>query len=234
MNFFVLNIVDSTQLEAKRYLDKGQATPFLVASKQQTHGKGRYDRAWETPEGNLAVTLVFKDDLGIKGLKALPIQIPVTLCRVLARYVKDVVIKWPNDLLMNFKKIGGILIEQHEDHLLIGIGINLKHAPKIQRPLFPPTSILTETGKNIDFETILGDISQEIQQDLAVIKQQGLSQNLHQQWMECAHGLGQVAVVKKVNHSIKGKYLGINLDGYLTLEKEDGEIELISSADLFF
>lgn len=61
----------------------------------------------------------------------------------------------------------------------------------MERPLFPPTSILTETGKDIDFDTILSDISHKTQQDLAAIKQQGLSQNLHRQWMEYAHGLAR-------------------------------------------
>lgn len=234
MNGFILEVVDSTQLEAKRYLENGERSPFFVASKQQTQGRGRYGRTWETPRGNLAITFVFPDDLGTNGLQALPIQMPVTLCKVLGEYVAGVAIKWPNDLLMNSKKIGGILIERYQEHILIGVGINLKHAPQMDRPLFSPTSILTEAGKDIDFEIILSDISHKTQQDLAVIKQQGLSQNLHQQWMECAHGLGQVALVRKVNQSVEGKLLGITLDGFLKLEKEDGEIELISSADVFF
>ncbi len=118
--------LDSTQLEAWRLLESHEALPFVVWALEQTQGKGRRGRTWEAEPGR---SLCFSLALQLKpeSVAALSLLVGLILCELLE--LPQLKIKWPNDLILNDQKVGGILIESRSQgevtELVIGVGINL-------------------------------------------------------------------------------------------------------------
>jgi BirA family biotin operon repressor/biotin-[acetyl-CoA-carboxylase] ligase len=97
--------------------------PFIVVADIQKKGRGQYKKEWESPHGGLWFTEV----LEINTPLGLSTYISIPIMRILKRYVQDVKIKWPNDILVENKKIAGILIEIKGNIAFIGIGINVEN-----------------------------------------------------------------------------------------------------------
>lgn len=127
-----LDTVDSTNDEAMRLLGQGVAPPLVVMSHEQTRGRGRMGREWlSEPNGNLYLTFALQPKIPPARLASITPWIGVNLCHFIASYCRiSPQIKWPNDLLLNGRKAGGILTEARIDtdrirDLVIGFGLNL-------------------------------------------------------------------------------------------------------------
>ncbi len=131
--------LDSTSTEAARLIDANEALPFAVIAAQQTQGRGRSGRSWESPQGGLYLTLVLPPHLhpDIQHPGSLPLWVAAhTAAFFKEKFSIRVTIKWPNDLLFAGRKLAGILCEgrmqgKELSSLIIGIGINLHEAPKV-------------------------------------------------------------------------------------------------------
>lgn len=129
----VLDTVDSTNDEAMRRVGQGAATPLVVISRAQTRGRGRLGRDWlSEANGNLYLTFALRPEVPPERLATITPWIGVNLCHLIASYGRVTPqIKWPNDLLLNGRKAGGILTEARIDadrirDLVIGFGLNLR------------------------------------------------------------------------------------------------------------
>ncbi|MCF3650362.1 biotin--[acetyl-CoA-carboxylase] ligase [Synoicihabitans lomoniglobus] len=127
-----LDTVDSTNDEAMRHVSQGAKTPLVVISREQTKGRGRLGRDWlSEPNGNLYITFALRPNVPPDRLATITPWIGVNLCDLFASYYRITPqIKWPNDLLINGRKAGGILTEARIDadrirDLVIGCGLNL-------------------------------------------------------------------------------------------------------------
>jgi BirA family biotin operon repressor/biotin-[acetyl-CoA-carboxylase] ligase len=119
-----LPTASSTQDEARRLLEAGQASlGHVVVADEQTAGRGRFGRSWMSPSGGLYATFLVAQAAGIALLAG------VAVARALERFGGTVGLKWPNDVLVGGKKLGGILIETDSDVALIGVGVNIDEAP---------------------------------------------------------------------------------------------------------
>ena len=138
----------STSSLALQYLRQGQQPPFAVFARQQTGGRGRGGRQWDSPDGNLYLSLIFATtphpllslhsvNLTCEWLKTIGI---VPTC------------KWPNDLLYNGKKLAGLLCEGSDSRLIIGIGINVNVVPPTVTDR--ATSLKKITDKDYDVKTL--------------------------------------------------------------------------------
>lgn len=129
----------------------------FVSADYQSKGKGRNDRVWESVKGlNLMFSILIKDPKLLNESAFLSIMIAVEVSKVLERYnIKNVSIKWPNDVLVNDKKICGILLEgQLPNYLVIGVGLNVNQKDFPFNLRRPATSINNELNKEIDLEEI--------------------------------------------------------------------------------
>ena len=114
----------STQQEARRLIAEGKAEyGDIVVANEQTAGRGRFGRTWISPSGGLYATVILPSDPLI-SLKA-----GLAIVRVLRSVGINAGLKWPNDVLVEGRKIAGVLIETDGDHSLVGIGLNLTLAP---------------------------------------------------------------------------------------------------------
>ena len=114
----------STQVEARRLIAKGHAEiGDVVVADQQTAGRGRFGRTWISPRGGLYATMILSADPLI-SLKA-----GLAVVRSLRSVGINAGLKWPNDVLVEGRKIAGVLVEKDGEHVLVGIGLNLTLAP---------------------------------------------------------------------------------------------------------
>ena len=142
------NELESTNDEALRLSENEDK--LIVTSKVQTKGKGRLGRKWESFDGNLFMSILMTWSMSENN--ALVFIISVALQQTVKKILPqaNVKIKWPNDVLVNDKKISGILIEAGEQgKVVIGIGVNIKKSPQGENIIYPTTSLFEE-GINID------------------------------------------------------------------------------------
>lgn len=138
MKFFVHNELDSSSSEAQRLLDQGQATPFAVIARQQSAGRGRLGKTWQSPTGGLYLTLAIDRQATPHNETApWPCLVAIALAEwIQSQFHLRVTIKWPNDVLYAGAKLAGILCEssvqgQSWGALMIGIGLNGLRAPGV-------------------------------------------------------------------------------------------------------
>lgn len=140
MNFEWEGTVESTQDTARlAFSSKRLSPPFAVGASSQSSGRGTSQRQWFSPDGNLYLTVCLPSAPLFKS--GVPITLfPLKVGCITASAIKTLLppelgsvvkLKWPNDVLMDRKKVSGVLIEMEGDSLLIGVGVNVKTAPTI-------------------------------------------------------------------------------------------------------
>lgn len=133
---FYFDKIDSTNSEVERQLSNKVPTPLIVVSNQQTQGRGRHGRVWQSEDtGNLYLSFGFKLNVSPQFIKSFTPWIAAKLCDHLHQeYDLPLQIKWPNDLVLDGKKISGMLAESRIDidstrDLIFGIGFNINGNP---------------------------------------------------------------------------------------------------------
>jgi len=128
----LLDEVDSTNDEAARQLAAGRPAPFVILARRQTRGRGRLGRAWHSEaNGNLYASFAFRPALAPAGMPTFTLWMGVNVCELIANFCHAAPgIKWPNDLLFDGRKAGGMLTEARIDadqirDLVFGLGLNL-------------------------------------------------------------------------------------------------------------
>lgn len=225
--------VDSTNSEAKRLVDGGKAPGFAVVAERQTAGRGRFDRVWQTPTGNLALTFAITAPLSRPDLPTLALMTGLALHDVIQPLLANratAKIKWPNDLLINGHKVSGTLIELVGKVLYIGIGVNL-----VSRP------------ENVPYETF--SLADEVDISLEALAQaitECWSRYLHH-WLEA----GFLPLCDSYNQHLfgRGEPLRISLDrdrqqwatgictavtpeGHLCLADQNGKVTRYNAGDI--
>lgn len=137
-------------LEAKRSLTAKKDCSRVIVAGEQSQGRGRYGRIWFSPKGNLYLTCIQQTE---RPIEQIPIIVGVAVAQILKRFInRSLTIKPPNDILVDGKKICGILIEEYDPFFSIGIGINVASSPLIQ---FYETTFVHEYNKHISVGFLL-------------------------------------------------------------------------------
>jgi len=230
--------IGSTNDEALAWAARGARDFSLVVADEQTMGRGRYDRPWFTPPGTaLAFSLILhpspdeKPHLSrIVGLAALAIA------DALQKRDLNPQIKWPNDILLNGRKVAGVLIElvwSGEDvtYVVIGIGINIlrRSVPDTDILRFPGTSLEDAASQTIDRNEVLHDILAAL---ISLRPEVGTDAFMNR-WGESLAYLGrQVRVEMGGDQSVAGKLMGLISDGSLRLRDENGKSITVRFGDV--
>lgn len=224
--------LESTNDEAKILSSKLKSTPFVVTAQTQTNGRGRRGRNWISLGGNLFMSLGLECEL--KDLGALTFITSLAVLDVIKKLApqSDVKLKWPNDVLLNGHKISGILMEKGEgDYLIIGVGVNIVAAPKVEGLIYPTTS-LNEADIKTDRNSFLEKYLQVFNHHLTDWKLHGFKV-IKDKWLLNAKGLVEDINVHMENCEKKGKFLGVDDNATLLLETPNG-IDKIYAGDVFY
>ncbi len=185
----------------------------LVTADAQTAGRGRLGRHWQSPAGKgLYLSLILRPDEANPARYALLAGLGVvrgieSVCEV------PTTCKWPNDILCNGRKIGGILCETRDQRVVVGIGLNVTHTTEDlpERPIFPASSLLLESGKTFQIEPLLEAIVRALETTFGQNDWRTDYENRMWGKGEVARADGKMGVVQ-----------GIEADGRLRLQTADG------------
>lgn len=224
----IINIIDSTNtflLSNSQKLQLNNDLIIVIAAEIQTQGRGRIGRLWHSElGGGLTFSLLwhFKED--IAKLTGLSLVIGIAIIRVLrASAVNQVNLKWPNDLLYNNCKLGGVLVELRGKVngaacAVIGIGINFNLSLSIKSIIQQDSIDLFQiTGKYYDRNVFLGTLLLELCNILSIFEVHGFSY-FREEWISyhAYHGKN-VKLILPNNFTVSGKVDGINADGSICL-----------------
>ncbi|WP_095059517.1 MULTISPECIES: bifunctional biotin--[acetyl-CoA-carboxylase] ligase/biotin operon repressor BirA [unclassified Pseudomonas] len=214
--------IDSTNAEALRLIERGQAAPFLVLAERQTAGRGRRGRKWVSPFAeNVYYSLVLRIDGGMRQLEGLSLVVGLAVMQTLRELsIPGVGLKWPNDVLVGQKKIAGILLELVGDpadvcHVVLGVGINvnMQANDEVDQQW---TSMRLESGKVFDRNHLVAALGATLQRYLA-LHQAGGFLAIQAEWEQNHLWQGRdVSLIAGVN-KIDGQVVGIDSQGALRL-----------------
>jgi len=229
----------STNAEARRRGEAGEAGPVWILAERQTQGRGRRGRAWESPAGNLAATLLTTTDLP-PGEAAQASFVAALAAADLADACVGpgaASLKWPNDVLVFGRKAAGLLLEagQRPDKrlwLAVGVGVNLAGYP--QGLAFPATSFAEHMARpppppRAALEILTG----AFETWRRLWEAEGFAP-IAAAWTARAHGLGGPCEARLPNATLRGVAEGLDTDGALKLRLDGGGLERITAGDVFF
>lgn len=228
-----LDIVDSTNDEAKRAQQGGEGHGLVVWARRQTAGRGRRGRAWVSAEGNLHCSFLL--DPGQDWTKApelafvAAVAVQATLAGLAPTSAFQV--KWPNDILCRRQKICGMLLEQAAGLIVVGIGINVTESPA--EALYP-TTFLREQGSGAEAFDILAELAGEMADLYDIWRTQGFAP-VRERWLAHAAGIGEPINVRLSDERVlPGRFAGLDEGGGLLLADESGRTQRILAGDVFF
>ncbi len=228
--------VDSTNDEARRLANGGAAHGAVIWAKQQTAGRGRMGREWVSEEGNLYVTVLLRPSAPLEALPQLSFVASLAVLESLTQIVEngeDLKLKWPNDILLAGRKIGGVLLESFEasgkQWVSVGVGINVEHYP--DNVMFPATC-LTEAGVQIvSAKIVLSRFIYHFIQLYDAWCDQGFAE-VGKEWMYHAWRIGETVEIDASHTEYKGTFDGIDEQGRMLMTTADGTQETISAGDM--
>ena len=158
------NSLSSTMEKSRELAEKGEKEGTVVVAESQSKGRGRWGRDWFSPQGGLYFSLILRPGKK-KLIKPLPILAGLSLKKAIKKITGlDSRMKLPNDILINGKKVAGILMEKTDSFLILGIGINT-NIKEEQLTEFSATSLAQLTGKKIDNEKLLSTFLRDFEED---------------------------------------------------------------------
>ena len=198
--------ITSTQDYAHDLIARGDAqNKTIVTALAQSAGRGRYRRTWVSHHGNLYASFIYKT---MERDPKLSYAVAVAIAETLISFGLTPQIKWPNDVLINNKKISGVLIEYSQNFVIIGIGINVESCPTVKEYKTTKISIFT---KDVDIKDVLAVLMKQMDKWRRV---NFLS--VRERWMDMA-----VAINKIIQYHGKSvELIGLNEDGALVLRDD--------------
>jgi BirA family biotin operon repressor/biotin-[acetyl-CoA-carboxylase] ligase len=240
MNFTILRFdeLESTNTEALNQAKRGADEGLCIIARRQNAGRGRQGRVWisETDAG-LYFSIVLRPKIEMRFLSLITLMTAVAVYETLKVFNLNPDIKWANDVHINGKKISGILAETCETPVglavVVGIGVNLKSSN------FPPaiadiaTSIETETNKIADTEITLKTLTANLDEFYRILNGKNGAEKIRRAWAErSSYFNGKKIKATMENETIFGTTRGIEENGALRVELENGELRIIHAGDV--
>jgi BirA family biotin operon repressor/biotin-[acetyl-CoA-carboxylase] ligase len=229
---------DSTNTQASLLAKKGGENGTVVIADQQTEGKGRMGRVWISPaHSNLYFSILLRPSIVPQSASWIPLVSGVALVKGIAAYTGlSPRLKWPNDLLISGKKVGGILIEAHIvsnqiHYLVLGVGINVNMTQFPEEIALLATSLSKELGHSCQREPLLIRLLEEIESQLNDFYESGPDKTSIY-WIQHSDTIGKEVTVTLGNQVIKGKAVDLDPHGGLIIEKRDGTKTTVLTGDV--
>lgn len=233
----VFDQIDSTLSEAARMAPDLAGSAWIMAV-EQTAARGRRGRAWSTPRGNFAGTLIMPrpDSPSDAALRSFVASLALYDACVEVSGVSDpFALKWPNDVLLNGGKLAGILLETLGDHLVIGIGVNLAHAPdaaEVEPGAVTPVSLRGALGVEVSPERFLDHLAAAFDRYETQMTTYGFAP-IRTAWLDRAARLGEVVTARTMRDETQGVFEDVDATGNLILRTPKGRVA-IAAADVYF
>jgi BirA family biotin operon repressor/biotin-[acetyl-CoA-carboxylase] ligase len=226
--------IDSTNAEGLRRARLGESGPLWITARRQTAGRGRRGRVWVSEPGNLYASLVLTDSAPPEHAAELSFVAALALHDAIsgriAGLASRLVVKWPNDLLIDGNKVAGILTEGEGPAVVIGIGVNCVNHPTGTQ--FPATD-LASAGVRASPESLFAPLTAAMATRLSQWDRGAGFAAIRSDWLARASGLGKLVCVVLPDGERQGRFEAIDERGCLVLRLADGRIETVAAGDVF-
>lgn len=226
---YSFDTIDSTNNCAKAVAGCGAEEGTIVITEQQTAGKGRLGRQWQSnPNENLMFSLVLRPQVSPDTLNLLPLYVAVAVSEAIENATGlKVECKWPNDILYKGKKIAGILIEgsvkqNMMDYVVIGIGINVNQTRFEGELSTKASSLRLETNREINRTKLFHEVIGRLEQDYKSFQSSGF-QSVVPQWIAHTSMINRTISVSQQGNVISGVVKGLSPEGGLVLQTNGTE-----------
>ena len=220
----------STNLRARKIAADSPNGTVVVAEKQ-SEGRGRLGKAWASPPGGIYLSIILKPEIPPDHIHRLTLVAGVAAVEVLNELGLNAEIKWPNDILINEKKVCGILTEIDAEmdavnYVIIGIGVNANTELDALPPItmLQATSLKEEMGRVVDRIAITQRFLERFEQYYVTFSEGGFPSIL-KHWREHSSTIGRRVKIVTKFRTIEGEAVGIDHDGALIVERDDGTVE---------
>lgn len=232
------NSVDSTQTIAHQLALEGAKHGTIVVADEQTKSRGRVNRKWYSPKGEgIWLSIILRPNI----LPYLAPQLTLLTATVLANIFDEYCdvqpqIKWPNDILINGKKISGILTEMQAEqdnvlYVIVGIGININQIEIDEEIKERATSLRLETNQEWELVPLIQQILTSFEQKYDRYLHKGFNE-IKQTWENYGFRMNERLKIESGKKKWEAIFRGIGEDGALLAETDEGKVEKIYSAEI--
>lgn len=232
--------VNSTNEVAMQKGAKGLAEGLVVLSEGQTHGKGRLGRTWVSPENvNIYMSVLLRPDISPQNAPVLTMMSAISTARAIKEVTGlEATIKWPNDILIDQKKVSGILTEMNAEQERInyavagiGINVNMKREDFPDDLRMPATSLAECLGKRVDRMNLLLTLIKILEQDYEELKNNGIK-SIFRRWSEGCDILNRRIKVSLPGEEITGVAEDFTTEGGLMIRLDGRKKRIIYAGDV--
>ncbi|MFN4281992.1 MAG: biotin--[acetyl-CoA-carboxylase] ligase [Alphaproteobacteria bacterium] len=229
----------STNDDARRLAAEGSPEGALVWAERQNAGRGRRGRRWESPPGNLYMSILLRPSVPLMQAGQIGFLAALAIAESCAALLphRAVACKWPNDVLIAGKKVAGLLLESEAqadgtvDWLVLGLGVNVASHPEGME--FPATSLAAE-GANATVENVMAGVANAFAGWYRRWRAEGFAP-VRAAWLDRAAGVGGPVRVRFETRTEAGVFAGLDADGALLLHRpSEGAPIRVTAGDLFF
>ena len=234
------NKVDSTNLTAMDLAQQGAVEGTVVLADQQLRGRGRGKRSWHSPAGvGIYCSIVLRPRIAPSMAQFITLMTAVSTVKAIAlKTGLSTRVKWPNDILINNKKVAGILLESKVsgskmEYAVIGLGINVNHAstdlPEEIRSA--ASSLFIELGESVDQNSLIVQIFAEVEELYGRLQREDFPMIL-EQWRNYSSTLGQQVRIWQKERVTEGIALDVTMEGGLVVRVGSGEQVVVYAGDV--
>ncbi len=235
----VVDSVDSTNRHLMLAALDGAADGTVLCAEHQHAGKGRRGRVWHAvPGGSLTFSVLWRFDDGLQSLAGLSLAVGLAIARAINRHSRyPVSLKWPNDLLVGYRKLAGILVEVQGDmhgpaFAVVGIGMNVRLTRDQRNSIDQAVVDLSEMDVKIDRNQLLADCLKELHHVLTEFRHHGFSA-LRADWMSLdAYANKQVVLQLPNTQGVHGIAAGVDDTGALLIRNQSADTQAYSGGEI--
>ncbi len=237
---FHYDSIDSTSDQARRLAAKHPGRRLLVTATTQTQGRGRSGRSWRSPPGGAWLTVTWPTTAPPEHYRPTPLLVGEAVLTAITDTTTidgQLLIKWPNDILLDNQKVAGVLCELDMTNdpplLFAGVGINANFLPDalgddLRRT---PTTLLAATGRPVDLPTLIQHTTERIQAALGALDTPDQTQNFIERINQHLAWIGHTITVTRGRDAVRGVLKGVEPDGRLRLEA-DRQTHLLDAGEV--
>lgn len=236
---FCFKEISSTQEVAKKLAVQGYTEGTVVVAEKQTKGRGRMDRKWVSPIGGVWLSIVLRPSIPPQHSQRITLVTSVAVAKTIKKlYRLNARIKWPNDVLIDGRKICGILIEASGEidkinYMVVGVGVNLninfdRVNPDLAKTAVSISQILNKRVSRVEF---IQEFLTEMEK-LYILFNNGRFNQILVEWKSLSETLGRKVKVISQEEVFIGKALGVDEDGFLLIKLKDGTVKKVVAGDV--
>ena len=243
-DLIVFDSVSSTNTKLAEIVSQKTDEGTVLISDSQTNGRGRVGRKWFSPAGyNIYLSVFFEPEIHPQYSPVFTFIASLALVEALKLFGFTPEIKWPNDILINQKKVSGVLTEMKStgeklDFIIVGIGLNVNMTKEIVEENLPGeiqniTSLYIENGNKFNREYVISRLINSLDKYYLKFMREGVH-SIIAQWTTEWGKLNEMISIDLSGEIISGMVRKVDSNGYIYIEKSDGNLEKVIAGDAIF